>query len=108
VKSVKFGAASLRIGAAVEEEMRLEYDIRGGAGGKRCGRYQEGTNVVLLEAHAAAVVGDSESVSPALQLFIEVARDQVPAGSPKDSKAYVGVCGWLFGSNGIHAKRART
>ena len=32
-----------------KEEMRAEYDIRGGVRGKYYERYQQGTNVVLLE-----------------------------------------------------------
>jgi hypothetical protein len=41
-------------GAEAAEEMKPEYDIRGGVRGKYYDRYQEGTNVVLLEPDVAA------------------------------------------------------
>jgi hypothetical protein len=59
------------------EEMRSEYDIRGGVRGKFHERYQQGTNVVLLEADVASVFRDSESVNRALRMLIDVARRQV-------------------------------
>jgi hypothetical protein len=42
-----------------KDEMRDEYDIRGGVRGKYYERYQKGTNVVLLEPDVAAVFHDS-------------------------------------------------
>lgn len=54
--------------------MRPEYDIRGGVRGKYHERYQQGTNVVLLEPDVAAVFHDSESVNRALRMLIDVAR----------------------------------
>lgn len=62
---------------AEADEMRPEYDIRGGVRGKYYERYQHGTNVVLLEPDVAAVFHDSESVNRALRMLIDVARDQV-------------------------------
>lgn len=59
----------------VDAEMREEYDIRGGVRGKYFDRYQQGTNVVLLEPDIAAVFHDSESVNRALRLLIDVARE---------------------------------
>ena len=59
------------------EEMRPEYDIRGGVRGKYYERYQQGTNVVLLEPDVASVFHDSESVNRALRMLIDVARGQV-------------------------------
>ena len=53
------------------EEMRPEYDIRGGVRGKYYERYQQGTNVVLLEPDVAAVFHNSESVNRALRMLIE-------------------------------------
>ena len=67
-----------------KDEMRAEYDIRGGVRGKYYERYQEGTNVVLLEPDVAAVFRNSQSVNRALRMLIDLARKQVddtPSGS---------------------------
>ena len=56
------------------DEMKAEYDIRGGVRGKYYERYSQGTNVVLLEPDVAAVFHDSESVNRALRVLIDVAR----------------------------------
>ena len=64
------------------DEMRPEYDIRGGVHGKYYERYRQGTNVVVLEPDVAAVFHDSDSVNRALRLLIDVAHGQVSdAGS---------------------------
>ena len=57
-----------------EEEMRPEYDLRGGVRGKYYKQYMEGTNVVLLDADVAAVFHDSESVNQALRVIIKAAE----------------------------------
>jgi hypothetical protein len=62
-----------------KEEMKAEYDIRGGVRGKYYERYREGTNVVLLEPDVAA---DSQSVNRALRMLIDLARKQVDDPSP--------------------------
>ena len=59
------------------EQMRAEYDIRGGVRGKYYERYRQGTNVVELEPDVAAVFHDAESVNRALRMLIQVARKQV-------------------------------
>jgi hypothetical protein len=59
------------------EQMREEYDIRGGVRGKYYERYRKGTNVVLLEPDVAAVFRDAESVNRALRMLIDLARTQV-------------------------------
>jgi hypothetical protein len=56
--------------------MRPEYDIRGGVRGKYYERYQQGTNVVVLDRDVAAVFRDSQSVNQALRLLIDVAKSQ--------------------------------
>ena len=61
-----------------KEEMREEYDFSGGVRGKYYKQYQEGTNVVLLEADVAEVFRDSESVNQALRVLINIAKNQVP------------------------------
>jgi hypothetical protein len=65
------------------DEMRPEYDLRGGARGKYYRQYTEGTNVVLLDPDVAAVFRDSESVNQALRVLIKAAGQIEPAASPK-------------------------
>jgi hypothetical protein len=60
-----------------EDEMRPEYDIRGGVRGKYYERYRQGTNVVVLDPDVAAVFHDATSVNQALRMLIEVAHGQV-------------------------------
>ena len=67
------------------DEMRPEYDIRGGVRGKYYERHQQGTNVVLLEPDVASVFHDSESVNRALRMLIDVARGQVGTTGPSGS-----------------------
>jgi hypothetical protein len=55
------------------DEMRPEYDIRGGVRGKYYERYRQGTNVVVLQPDVAAVFRSSEAVDRAREL-IEIAR----------------------------------
>ena len=57
-----------------EDEMRPEYDLKGGVRGKYYQQYIEGTNVVLLDADVAAVFHDSESVNQALRVLIKAAE----------------------------------
>lgn len=47
-----------------KEEMRDEYDIRGGVRGKYYERYRQGTNVVLLEEDVAAVFRNADLREP--------------------------------------------
>ncbi len=53
-----------------DDEMRAEYDLRGGVRGKYYERYREGTNIVLLDADVAKVFRDSETVNIALRQFL--------------------------------------
>jgi hypothetical protein len=57
----------------LDDDMRPEYDLRGGIRGKYYKQYMEGTNVVLLEPDVAAVFRDSDSVNHALRLLIKTA-----------------------------------
>jgi hypothetical protein len=61
-----------------QEDMRPEYDIRGGVRGKYYERYRQGTNVVLLDPDVAAVFRDSESVNRALRTLIQQGRTPGP------------------------------
>ena len=60
------------------DEMRPEYDIRGGVRGKYHDRYQQGTNVVLLEPDVAEVFPSAESVNEALRFLIRITKDNKP------------------------------
>jgi hypothetical protein len=53
-----------------EDDMRPEYDLRGGVRGKYYERYKQGTNVVLLEPDLAKVFRDSATVNEALRRYL--------------------------------------
>jgi hypothetical protein len=52
------------------DEMRPEYDLRGGVRGKYFEQYKQGTNVVLLDADVAEVFHDSAAVNKALRIYL--------------------------------------
>ncbi len=64
---------------AEPEDMKPEYDIRGGTRGKYYERYREGTNIVLLEPDVAEVFPDSDAVNRALRALIDIARAHTKA-----------------------------
>ena len=53
-----------------DDDMRAEYDLRGGVRGNCYERYKEGTNVVLLEPDVAKVFRDSTTVNVALRQYL--------------------------------------
>lgn len=57
-------------GAKPADDMRPEYDLRDGVRGKYYERYQQGTNIVLLESDVADVFRDSATVNQALRQFL--------------------------------------
>jgi hypothetical protein len=63
------------------DDMRPEYDLTGGVRGKYYERYQQGTNVVLLEPDLAKVFRDSGAVNKALRVYLS------EHGEPPPSKA---------------------
>jgi hypothetical protein len=63
------------------DDMRSEYDLRGGVRGKYYQQYREGTNVILLDPDVAAVFRDSESVNQALRVLIKAAS-QLEVATP--------------------------
>jgi hypothetical protein len=65
-----------------DDEMRPEYDLRGGVRGKYYERYQQGTNVVLLDPDLADVFKDSPTVNTALRQFLKE-HGEPPAPSKK-------------------------
>ena len=66
-----------------EDEIRPEYDLRGGVRGKYYKQYMEGTNVVLLDPDVAAVFPDSDSVNQALRVLIKAAGQIEQSASHK-------------------------
>jgi hypothetical protein len=63
-----------------DDQMRPEYDLRGGVRGKYFEQYKQGTNVVLLDPDLASVFGDSDAVNKALRVYL------AEHGKPSDSK----------------------
>jgi hypothetical protein len=53
-----------------DDEMRSEYDLRGGVRGKYYEKYRQGTNVVLLEPDLAKMFRDSDAVNQALREYL--------------------------------------
>lgn len=68
---------SLKDRLSVEDEMRPEYDLRGGVRGKYFKEYQAATNVVVLDPDVATVFQNSEKVNRVLRLLIDVANKEV-------------------------------
>ena len=58
-------------GHRVQEEMRGEYDFRGGVRGKYASRFAEGTNLVLLAPDVAAEFPTATAVNKALRELIK-------------------------------------
>lgn len=56
------------------DEMRAEYDLRGGVRGKYFAEYQKGTNLVLLAPDVAKSFPDSEAVNQALRKVLSEQR----------------------------------
>lgn len=52
------------------EDLRPEYDFRGGVRGKYARWYREGSNVVLLDSDVASQFKDSLEVNQALRAFL--------------------------------------
>jgi hypothetical protein len=66
--------------AAVREEMRAEYDFRGGVRGKYAGRFAPGrvVRVVVLAPDVADAFGSARAVNAALR---RVLKDRARAGA---------------------------
>jgi hypothetical protein len=60
------------------DDLLPEYDFSGAVRGKYYARYQEGTNVILLDPDVAQAFKDSESVNRALRLLLDLAKHEVP------------------------------
>jgi hypothetical protein len=66
-----------------DDDMRAEYDLRGGVRGKYYDRYKQGTNVVLLEPDLARVFRDSETVNNALRVYLSEHGEPPPSAERK-------------------------
>lgn len=67
----------------LDDELRPEYDetvLKNGVRGKYYRRYQEGTNLVLLEPEIAQAFPDAKSVNDALRLLLQVAKAATSPG----------------------------
>ena len=58
-------------GTDSRDDLRPDYDFRGGARGKYAKRYREGANIVVLDPDVAAEFKDSQAVNDALRAFLE-------------------------------------
>ena len=56
------------------DEMRAQYDLRGGVRGKYLERFRQGTNLVRIESDLSVLFPDSNAVNQALRLLADVAR----------------------------------
>ncbi|ACK73401.1 conserved hypothetical protein [Gloeothece citriformis PCC 7424] len=64
----------------LEDELQEEYDfsqMKGGVRGKYYERFQEGTNLVLLDPDVAEAFPTDEAVNEALRMLIRLAKSQV-------------------------------
>jgi len=59
-----------------DDELEAEYDLAGAVRGKYYERYQQSTNLVLLDPDVAQAFKDSESVNRALRLLLDLARQE--------------------------------
>ena len=67
------GGSMKKAEQASEAPMRPEYDFSKGVRGKYFERYQQGTNVVLLEPDIARVFKESDAVNEALRGLLKLA-----------------------------------
>ena len=69
------GMSTKKVGKKLApDEMRPEYDVRGGVRGKYFAEYQKGTNLVLLAPDVAKSFPDSEAVNQALRKVLSEQR----------------------------------
>jgi hypothetical protein len=57
-------------------EMCAEYDFSGGERGKYSKRYEEGTNIIILDPDVAELFPDSKAVNEALRALSKIAARQ--------------------------------
>jgi hypothetical protein len=61
-----------------EDDLEPEHDFSGAVRGKYYQHYQQGTNVVLLDADVAQAFKNSESVNRALRRLLDLAKQEIP------------------------------
>jgi hypothetical protein len=66
---------------AEDDAMRREYDFTNAVRGKYYQRYQQGTNVVVLEPDVASAFPTAESVNDALRSLLRLAKRSTGAAS---------------------------
>jgi hypothetical protein len=59
------------------EDMKPEYDFSHGVRGKYAKKYDEGSNIILLDPDVAKLFPDSKTVNDALRVLVKVARQNV-------------------------------
>lgn len=59
-----------------DPDMLEEYDFRGGVRGKYAQRYEEGTNVIVIDPDVAEFFPDHDSVNEALRSLTAIIRRQ--------------------------------
>jgi hypothetical protein len=59
-----------------DPDLLEEYDFKGGVRGKYAKRYEEGTNVVVIDADVAEYFPDHESVNEALRNLAAIIKRQ--------------------------------
>jgi hypothetical protein len=59
------------------EDMRPEYDFSQGVKGKYSKKFEEGTNIILLDPDVASLFPDSKTVNDALRVLAKVAQQKV-------------------------------
>ena len=69
-----------------DDEMLPEYDFSRGVRGKYYRRYQQGTNLILLDADVSEAFPDSEAVNEALRLLLALARQRVRPNAKPPSR----------------------
>lgn len=62
-----------------DEEMRAEYDFSAGVRGKYFERYQQGTNLVLVESELLSKFPSADAVNEGLRLLVKIANDDPEA-----------------------------
>ena len=60
-----------------DKQMLPEYDFAEAAQGKYAKRFQEGTNLILLEPDVRKAFPDSKSVNDALRGLLQIAKSSV-------------------------------
>ena len=67
-----------------DDDLEPEYGFSGAVRGKYYQRYQQGTNVILLDPDVAQAFKDSESVNRALRLLLDLASKRSPRAADLD------------------------